>query len=45
MPFLPGQFPEGTLILGLTPQNYNLFMGASGIFCAFIIGIVWSRGL
>lgn len=44
MPLLPGALPAGTFVLGLSQQNYNMFMGASGIFCAFIIALIWSRG-
>jgi len=43
MPFLPGEFVEGTTILGLTVQNYNLLMGVSGVVCAGLIMIIWAR--
>jgi len=45
MPFLPGGLPDGVLILGLTSQNYNLLMGASGMICAALVWIIFSKGL
>jgi hypothetical protein len=29
----------------LTPDNYNYLMGLSGIASAFVVLIIWSRGL
>lgn len=43
MPLLPGLAQN--FIMGLTEQNYNLCMAVSGIVCAAIIMLIWSRGL
>lgn len=45
MPIIPGTLPDSVLILGMTPENYNFSMGLCGIVSAFVIYLVWSRGL
>lgn len=45
MPIIPGALPEAVLILGMTPENFNFGMGLCGIVSAFVVLLIWSRGL
>lgn len=29
----------------ITPENYNYLMGLAGITSAFVVLVIWSRGL
>lgn len=45
MPIVPGSLPDAVLILGMTPENFNFSMGLTGMISAFVIFLIWSRGL
>lgn len=45
MPIIPGSLPGEELILGMTQSNFNFSMGICGIVSAFVILLIWSRGL
>jgi hypothetical protein len=37
--------PELLAQLGLTLEQFNYLMGLSGLVCALLNGLIWSRGL
>jgi hypothetical protein len=37
--------PELLTQLGLTFEQFNYLMGLTGLLCALLNGIIWSRGL
>jgi len=41
----PGVLPSGSLILGMTVEHFNFCMGLTGMVSAFVVLLIWSRGL